>query len=67
MRGTERRKLVADVSDADERRRVIAHLTGVGTPVNIFVDNAGSMQYFALTDADALIGSMPSWRLIFVP
>lgn len=47
--------LVADVSDVDERRRVIDYLTGSGTSVDIFVNNAGTMQYFALTDADALV------------
>lgn len=44
----------ADLSRADERERVIEHVSKSQSPFDIFVNNAGTMQSFDLTGADAV-------------
>jgi uncharacterized oxidoreductase len=46
--------LAADVADATERHRVIDTLLDAPTPIDIFVNNAGTMQRFKLLDPDAV-------------
>ena len=46
--------LSADVADGAERQRVIETLLDAPTPIDIFINNAGTMQKFKLLDTDAM-------------
>jgi uncharacterized oxidoreductase len=46
--------LSADVADGAERQRVIDTLLDAPTPIDIFINNAGTMQRFKLLDTDAM-------------
>lgn len=47
------RTLGADISQPEERERVLAHIGASGQPLDIFVNNAGTMTAFNLAGRDA--------------
>ena len=46
--------VIADVANGAERQRVIDTLLDAPTPIDIFINNAGTMQKFKLLDTDAM-------------
>jgi NAD(P)-dependent dehydrogenase (short-subunit alcohol dehydrogenase family) len=46
--------LSADVANGAQRQRIIDTLLDSPTPIDIFINNAGTMQRFTLLDTDAM-------------
>jgi len=44
----------ADLADRGERERLVKHISTGSPPLDLLINNAGMMQYFALTAPDAL-------------